>query len=105
MSTYFIQQRRKEIAIRKVFGSTPGEVGRRLIHSFLSYVLIAFAIAVPLVAYVMGSWISQYSYRLSLWWLWIPTAGLFVLIVSYAAVAVQSHHASRQNPTVNLKSE
>lgn len=105
MSTYFIQQRRKEIAIRKVFGSTPGEVGRRLIRSFLSYVLIAFAIAVPLVAYVMGSWISQYSYRLSHWWLWIPTAGLFVLIVSYAAVAVQSHHASRQNPAVNLKSE
>lgn len=105
MSTYFISQRRKEIAIRKVFGSTSGKVGRRLIASFLSYVLIAFAIAVPIVFYIMNGWISHYSYRLQLWWLWIPAAGAFVFAVSYAAVAVQVHHASQQNPTVNLKSE
>lgn len=105
MSTYFIEQRRKEIAIRKVFGSTDGQVGRCLISSFLSYVVIALVIAVPIVAYTMNDWISQYSYRLSLWWLWIPVAGMFVIAVSYAAVAVQSRKAARQNPSVNLKSE
>lgn len=105
MSTYFIQQRRKEIAIRKVFGSTGSQVSRRLIRSFLSYVLIAFLIAAPIVAYVMNGWISHYSYRLSLWWLWIPLSGVMVLSVSYAAIAVQVHHASQQNPTANLKSE
>lgn len=105
MSTYFIQQRRKEIAIRKVFGSTSGEVGRRLIRSFLGYVLLAFVIAVPIVFYLMSGWISQYSYRLGLWWLWIPLSGVVVLCVSYAAVAVQSHRAARMNPAVNLKSE
>lgn len=105
MSTYFIQQRRKEIAIRKVFGSTSGEVGRRLIRSFLVYVIVAFVVAAPVIAYIMNSWISSYSYRVSLWWLWIPAAGLFVLAVSYAAVALQSRKAARQNPSVNLKSE
>ena len=105
MSTYFIEQRRKEIAIRKVFGSTGRQVGARLISSFLSYVVTAFVIAVPIVAYVMNGWISQYSYRLSLWWLWIPVAGIIVIAVSYAAVAVQSRQAARQNPTVNLKAE
>lgn len=105
MSTYFIAQRRKEIAIRKVFGSTGRQVGRRLIRSFLSYVVIAFVIAVPIVAYVMNGWISQYSYRLQLWWLWIPMAGAFVLVVSCAAVVVQAHQAAAMNPSVNLKSE
>lgn len=105
MSTYYIDGRRREIAIRKVFGSTPGGVSRRFIRRFLSYVVVAFVIAAPIVAYVMGGWISQYSYRLALWWLWIPAAGLFVLAVSYAAVAVQSHQAARQNPAENLKAE
>ena len=104
MSTYFIQQRAKEIAIRKVFGSTGNQVRRRLIRSFLLYVGIAFVIAVPIIVYFMADWIAQYSYRIT-WWPYIIVAGLIVLLISYAAVAVQSWIAAGENPVKNIKQE
>ena len=104
MSTYFIQQRAKEIAIRKVFGSTSNQVRRRLIRTFLLYVGIAFIIAVPIVVHFMSDWISQYSYRIT-WWPWIIVAGVIVLLISFAAVAVQSWIAAGENPVKNIKQE
>ena len=102
MSTYFIQQRSKEIAVRKVFGSTSNQIRRGLIRTFLHYVLIAFAISVPTIWYFMSSWISQYTYRIT-WWPWIIVAGIIVLIISFSAVAVQSYMASNENPVKHIK--
>lgn len=104
MSTYFIDSRRREIALRKVFGSTSAEVSRRFIRRFLSFVAVAFVIATPIIVYFYGSWVAHYSYR-ALWWPWILVAGLAVLAICYFAVAMQVHRASRQNPADNLKSE
>ena len=104
MSTYFIQQRAKEIAIRKVFGSTGNQIRTRLIRSFLLYVGIAFVIAVPIIVHFMSGWIAQYSYRI-VWWPWLFVAGLIVLLISYAAVAVQSWLAAGENPVKNIKQE
>ena len=104
MSTYFIQQRAREIAVRKVFGSTGGQVRRRLIRTFLAYVGIAFVIAAPITAYFINGWITQYSYRI-VWWPYIILAGMIVLAISYAAVAVQSRVAASENPVKNIKQE
>ena len=104
MSTYFIQQRSREIAVRKVFGSTGVQIRRRLILSFLSYVGIAFVVSVPIVWGVAGGWISQYSYRIT-WWPWIIVAGILVLLISFVAVVAQSWMASNENPVNNIKQE
>ena len=104
MSTYFIQQRSKEIAIRKVFGSTSNRIRRDLIRTFLQYVAVAFVISVPVIWYFAGEWISQYSYRI-VWWPWIIVAGILVLLISFCAVAVQSYMASNENPVKNIKQE
>ena len=105
MSTYFIQQRAREIAVRKVFGSTGGQVRRRLVRSFLVYVCVAFVIAVPIIVYFMHDWISQYGYRITWWPYMIVVAGAVVLAVSYAAVAVQSRIAAGENPVKNIRQE
>ena len=104
MSTYFIQQRAREIAIRKVFGSTGNQIRIRLIRTFMLYVGIAFVIAVPIVVHFMSEWIEQYSYRI-VWWPWIIAAGAIVMLISFAAVAVQSWIASNENPVKNIRQE
>ena len=101
MSTYFIQQRRKEIAVRKVFGSTSNQMRLRLVRTFLLYVLVAFVVAVPIVWYFMAGWISQYAYRI-VWWPWLLAAGVIVLLISFAAVAVQSYVAGNENPVRHI---
>ena len=98
MSIFFIQQRQKEIAIRKVFGSTSMQVYRRLIRSFLSYVAIAFVIAVPIIWYLMSDWLSQYSYRIVLSpWIFV-VAGVSCLAICMVAVTLQSYLAASENP-------
>ena len=102
MSTYFIEQRQKEIAMRKVFGSTNAQMHRRLVRTFLMYVVIAFVISVPIVLYFMKDWIIQYTYRIT-WWPWIAVAGAIILVISFAAVMVQSWMAANENPIKHIK--
>ena len=102
MSTYFIEQRQKEIAVRKVFGSTNAQMHRRLVRTFLMYVVIAFVISVPIVLYFMKDWIIQYTYRIT-WWPWIAVAGAIILMISFAAVMVQSWVAANENPIKHIK--
>lgn len=105
MSTYFIQQRYSEIAVRKVFGSTNRQILKRLVFAFLLYVGIAFVIAVPFIWYFMQRWLSDYSYRISLSPLIFIAAGLFCLLVSFAAVFIQSYRAANLNPTQNFRNK
>ena len=102
MSTYFIGQRQKEIAIRKVFGSTSAQMRGRLVRTFLLYVVIAFVISVPIVWHFMSGWIIQYTYRIA-WWPWMLAAGGIILLISLAAVAVQSSIAANSNPITHIK--
>jgi putative ABC transport system permease protein len=105
MSTYFIRLREKEIAVRKIFGSTNPEVLRRMVGTFMSYVLIAFAAAAPVAWYLMHRWLSGYAYRITLGvWIFLA-AGAFCLLVSFATVFFQSYAAACANPAVSIKAE
>ena len=50
----------------------------------------------------MSGWMTQCSYRTG-WWPWIGVAGTVVLLISLAAVAVQSYVAANENPVNHLK--
>ena len=103
MSTYFIQQRASEIAIRKVFGSTRGEMLRRLVLNFMRLVLIAFVLSVPVIWLVMRWWLSNYSYRVALSpWIFI-TAGAFAFVTAFVTVLWQSSRAANANPIETIK--
>ena len=105
MSTYYIQQRRREIAVRKVFGSKSRQVLIRLVRSFMLYVGIAAIIAIPIIYYIGNDWLSQFSYRISLSW-WIYALAIFITaLASFLAVFLQSWHAANANPVESIKQE
>ena len=105
MSTYFIQQRASEIAVRKVFGSTRGEVFRKLVFNFLKLVLIAFVLAVPIIWMLMRWWLSDYSYRINLNPLIFLGAGLLALLIAAITVSWQSARAANRNPIDSIRNE
>ena len=105
MSTYYIQQRRREIAVRKVFGSKSRQVLIRLVRLFMLYVGIAAIIAIPIIYYIGNDWLSQFSYRISLsWWIY-ALAILITALASFLAVILQSWHAANANPVESIKQE
>lgn len=105
MSTYFIQQRSREIGLRKVFGSSNRQILSQLVGTFLKYVFIAFIIATPIIWYLMRSWLSGYSYRIHLSPAFFILAGLGCLLLSFITVFWQSYLAANSNPAHSIKTE
>ena len=105
MSTYYIQQRRKEVAVRKVFGSTNNEVLVHLLRQFGIEIAIAFILAVPIIYYIGNHWLSQYAYRITLSpWIFVA-AGFTCFIISMLTVIIQCWRAASENPVNNIKTE
>ena len=105
LSLFFIRQRQKEIAIRKVMGSTSGEVLLLMLRTFSVPMLVSFVIAVPISWYIMRDWLSNFSYRIALSPWIFAVAGSVCLIISLLTVIIQSWRAASENPVKNIKTE
>ena len=105
LSLFFIRQRKKDIAIRKVMGSTSGEVLVLMLRMFSVPLLISFVIAVPISYYIMSDWLSNFSYRIALSPWIFAAAGFTCFIISLLTVIVQSWRAASENPINNIKTE
>ena len=105
MSVFYMRQRLKEVAVRKVFGADNGQVFWHLVKPFMACVGIGILLGLPLAWYLTDLWISGFSYRVSgIGWLMALVAA-FCLLVSFAAVGIQGRIASRTNPAENIKTE
>lgn len=105
LSTFYMQQRRKEIGIRKVNGASIIEILKLLNKDFVKWVGLAFIIAVPIAWFVMGRWLEGFAYRTSMnWWLF-ALAGLTALLIALFTVSWQSFRAAMVNPVDVLRDE
>ena len=105
MSLFFIRQRQKEIAIRKIMGGTSHEIMLLMLRTFCAPLLVSFVIAVPLSWYIMNDWLSNFSYRIALSpWMFAATC-TFALVVAVLSVGIQIVKAVRTNPVESIKTE
>ncbi len=103
ISTYYIGQRRQEIAIRKVMGSTSEEIVRRLVGSFLRMVSVGTVVALPVAWYLADRWLEEYTYRIEQQ-VWVYLAAVVVvLIFAVLTVLWQSRKAAWANPIDSIK--
>ncbi|MBQ2498908.1 MAG: ABC transporter permease [Bacteroidales bacterium] len=105
MSSYYMHQQRRSVAVKKVFGADYNGVLRELVLSFMKMVGVAFVIGIPVAWLVVHRWLEGYSHRISLsWWIFV-LAGLVVLLMAFIAVIWQSVHTAKANPANVLKKE
>ena len=105
ISLMMVQQRVKEIGVRKVLGASVGSVVLLLSKDFLKLVLISVIIASPVAYYFMDLWLADFAYRTSIsWWVFAATAILSVSI-ALLTVGYQAIRASLMNPVESLRSE
>lgn len=105
MATYFIQQRIKEIGIRRVNGATIQEILQMLMNSFMKWIVLAFIIACPISYFIMNYWLAGFAYRISMEWWIFGIAGVLALFVAGSMICWQSWKAANVNPVETLKSE
>ena len=105
MSTFYMQQRKKEIGIRKVNGATISQILSLLNKDFLKWVGLAFLIAAPISWYVMGRWLENFAYKTTMSWWIFALAGLTALTIALLTVSWQSFKAATTNPVEALREE
>lgn len=102
---FIVEQRRKEIGIRKVLGATMADVLRLLSSQFIKLIIVANVIAWPIAYYLMSKWLSGFVYRINQeLWPFVIT-GISVLIIAVAAVSSLAIKAANTNPANTLRYE
>ncbi|GAB3954406.1 ABC transporter permease [Spirosoma harenae] len=105
LTSFTVEQARKEIGIRKVLGATVGQIVALLSKDFLKLVLTAFFIAIPITWYAMNQWLQSYTYRIGISWWVFAIAGFLAVFIALLTVSFHTIKAAFVNPVKSLRSE
>ncbi len=105
LSAFIIQQRTKEIGIRKVLGATVAGITGLLAKDFLALVGVSILIASPFAYWLMDQWLADFAYRIEIQWWMFALAGAGAVAVAFITISFQSVRAALANPVESLRSE
>jgi putative ABC transport system permease protein len=105
LARFSIEQRTKEIGIRKVLGASVMIILNLITRDFLKLVIIASLIALPISWYVMNFWLQDYEYRINIQWWMFGIPGLFAVLISIATISFEAIKSAVMNPVKSLRSE
>lgn len=105
LSVFTVQQRRKEIGIRKVLGSTTQGISLLLGKDFLKWILISNIIGLPLAWYFLNEWLSNFRYRIELDATPFLVALVISMVIAGLTISIQSYKAATENPVKSLRSD
>ncbi len=105
LTILLINQRIKEIGVRKVNGAKSVEVLLTINKTFAAWLLGSLIIALPISYYIVNQWLNNFPFKVEIsWWVFI-LSGIIALSIALLSVSWQSLKASRQNPVEALRYE
>lgn len=105
LSAFAVQQRTKEIGIRRVLGATKRQVLYIVSLEFMQLVGLALVIALPLAYWAMQGWLGSFAYHIQLGAGTLLVAATLAYAVALVTVGYQAHRATRLDPVCALRSE
>ena len=105
LTSFSTQQRFKEIAIRKVLGSTSLSIVRLLSRDFTLLVSIAVVIGLPIAYFLMKNWLNNFAYRIDLEPVYFIISGLVILVVAVIAIMIQIAKSTKFNLSESLRAD
>ncbi len=105
LASYTVEQRTKEIGIRKVFGADESVILRLISRDFLILTSIAIIIAIPVAYYFMSNWLENYVYRSKIGVPLFLIAGLLTILITFITISYKAYQAAIMNPADSIKTE
>ena len=105
LSAFMVNQRKKEIGVRKILGASNHSIIFLFSKEFLKLLIFAFVFAAPIAWFFMESWLTDFAYHIAIGADIFIITLLLVGFVALATVSFQSIKAAFENPIKALKSE
>ena len=105
LTMFETEYRHKEIAIRKVMGSSVAEVLALFTSRYALPLLVSFAIAAPIAYYVSEQWLQNFAEHTPIYWWLFPAAFVLMTAIVLVTVVVQSWRVATRNPMESIKTE
>jgi putative ABC transport system permease protein len=105
LSASVIEQRTKEIGVRKVLGASVQQVLLLVSKDFLLLVGIAFILSIPVTWWAMNAWLKDFAYRINIGAVVFIMAGVAALLIAFITISFQAIKAAMANPVKSLRNE
>lgn len=105
LASLAMQNRTKEISIRKVMGATEQSLLMLLSRDYVMMILISLLVSVPITWYLMRSWLQNFQYRIEVGWQVFALAGGLSLVVALVTISYQALKTAWTRPAETLKYE
>ena len=97
------EQRTKEIGIRKVLGAKSSDIVVLIAKEFVRLVIVANIVAVPIIYYLMNSWLQKFAYRIEISYPVFIMAAFLTFLITIVTIGYQAIKASLTNPVETIR--
>lgn len=99
------RRRIREFAIRKTLGANPIDIAGLLSREFLSLVIIAALIGIPVGWFLTDQWLNNFAYRISMSLMNFIYAGFLTILLAFFIISCQAIISFLKNPAIVLRSD
>ncbi|KGE15451.1 ABC transporter permease [Sphingobacterium deserti] len=105
LAAFTAEQRKKEIGVRKVLGSSIYKIVKLLSSHFLVLTILSLVIASPIAWWIFSEWLQNFNDKITIPWWSFLAAGLFSIGIALLTIGYQALRAARANPIDSLRDE
>ncbi|WP_407482005.1 FtsX-like permease family protein [Elizabethkingia meningoseptica] len=105
LSSLMIEQKLRDVAIKKTLGASDGILIKDLTKKFLWITTLAVILSIPLSYYFMSEWLKDFAYRIEMpWWPYVVSL-LLLLLLTFLVVSIKAYRATKVELVKYLKYE
>jgi len=105
LTLFTVEQKRKEIAVRKVHGANISGITALISKQFSKWILIANLFAWPAAYFFIKDWLNDFAYRINISVFYFILSALITLIIAMLTIGYHTIKVARANPVEALRYE
>ena len=105
LTSYAMQERRKEIGVRKTLGANVTGLIFLVSREFVALVFIAAVIAAPVTWRIMRGWLDNFAYRTDMGPVSFILGAALALIIAQLTITYHAYRAAHADPVLALRDE
>jgi putative ABC transport system permease protein len=105
LTSFTVQQRTKEIGVRKTFGASVYDIWYLIAREILILITVSAVLAIPFAYWIADNWLQNYEYRIHLNALDFLAGFLIAIIIAIMTISYRAIRTAQMNPVVALRYE